>query len=125
MSLKFIHLPVLMSIMLGCTTTTTTQRDRDGHLQQFLGQTTQHIRQNLDLKQLGYYDVSEVMVRDHQLIYRIQRPVTIPTPTAIGIGAVPLPLDSSSKYDISITCEIIYHIQNNIAQSVSYTGRTC
>ena len=117
---------LLCSTLLGCSTTpTTTQKDRDQYLNQFIGQPSEVIRRNLDLRQVGYHDVSDVIVRNQQLIYVVKRPMTIPIPTAMGAGAVPLALDASTSYDVNLTCQITFQIQNNIAQSVSYTGHTC
>ena len=117
---------LLCSTLVGCSTTAiSTQKDRDQYLNQFIGQPSEVIRRNLDLRQVGYHDVSDVIVRNQQLIYVVKRPMTIPIPTAMGAGAVPLALDASTSYGVNLSCQIAFHMQNNIAQSVSYTGNTC
>jgi hypothetical protein len=123
--MQSVCLSTLVLMLSACSTTSTIPKDRDQYLNQFIGQPTEVIRKNLDLTQVGYRDVSDVIVRNHQLIYLVKRPMTIPIPTAVGPGAVPIMLDSSTSYDVNLQCQIVFHIQNNIAKSVSYTGKTC
>jgi hypothetical protein len=107
------------------------QIDRDAYLEQFLGQSSQFIRSRLNLKQLGYQQVSSPTLNDNELNYIVQRPVAIPLPVAqfpvAGTGVVPIPVNisASSGYDYNLICKITFKLKDNIAESVQYTGRTC
>ena len=107
------------------------QIDRDAYLEQFLGQSSQFIRSRLNLKQLGYQQVSSPTLNDNELNYIVQRPVAIPLPVAqfpvAGTGVVPIPVNisASSGYDYNLICKISFKLKDNIAESVQYTGRTC
>lgn len=105
--------------------------DRDTYLQQFLGQSSQSIRSRLDLKVLGYQQLAAPVLSENKLSYVVQRPVAIPLPIAqfpvAGTGAVPIPLSASptTGYDANLQCIITFYLENNIAQDLTYTGRTC
>lgn len=126
---------VLTCVAIGLSacqsTSKTPQIDRDTYLQQFIGQSSQSIRSRLNLKQLGYQQVSNATINNNELIYTVQRPLAIPLPVAqfpvVGTGAVPIPLNNSAanRYDYNLVCTIRFKLKNNIAQSVQYTGRTC
>ena len=113
------------------STSRSPQIDRDAYLEQFLGQSSQSIRSRINLKQLGYQQVSSPIVNEHELSYIVQRPVAIPLPVAqfpvAGTGVVPIPIhvSASSGYDYNLICKISFKLKNNIAEAVQYTGRTC
>lgn len=120
------------TLLAACQTTSKSpQIDRDAYLKQFLGQNSQAIRSRLDLKQLGYQQVSTPVLSNNELIYIVQQPIAIPLPVAqfpvAGTGTVPIPLNmsSASGYDYNLICKISFNLKNNIAQSFSYTGHTC
>ena len=121
---------ILFSIS-ACQSTSSPKIDRDVYLNQFLGKNTQYIRSRLDLKALGYQKMSQPIVSERELTYVVQRPVAIPLPVAqfpvAGTGAVPVPMQTSSanSYDYNLQCKITFHLKDNIAQDISYTGRTC
>ena len=104
---------------------------RDAYLQQFMGQSSAYIFTHLQLSQIGYQQVGTVEQTKQALRYQVIRPVRIPIPTAqhptTRIGAVPLNMGipSHESYDLALSCYIIFHLEHNIATSVSYSGRYC
>ena len=120
-----------LGLLSACTTTSSTTAQRDAYLQQFIGQSSQLIDQTLDLKRLGYQQISEPERSAKQLSYVVQRPITIPLPVAqfpaTGTGTVPIPVSVSpaSGYDVKLQCKITFLLKDNIATAVRTTGRTC
>ena len=104
---------------------------RDAYLQQFVGQPSTYILSHLQLSQIDYQQVGTVEQTKRALRYQVIRPVRIPIPMAqhptTGIGAVPLNMGipSHESYDVALSCYIIFHLEHNIATSVSYSGRHC
>lgn len=104
---------------------------RDVYLQQFVGQSSAYVLSHLQLSQIGYQQVGTVEQTKQALLYQVIRPVRIPIPTAqhptTRIGAVPLNMGipSHESYDLALSCYIIFHLEHNIATSVSYSGRYC
>ena len=104
---------------------------RDAYLQQFIGQSSDYILTHLRLSNMGYQKVGLVEQTKQALRYQVIRPVRIPIPTAqhptTRIGAVPLNMGipSHESYDLALSCYIIFHLEHNIATSVSYSGRYC
>lgn len=126
--LKLLLATVLISSLTACHTLTTNQFDRELYLQSFIGQSSQFIYSHLDLTKIGYQSNSEPTLTSHQLSYSIQRQLMIPIsvaqfPTA-GIGSVPIP-STSQSYDVELQCRIVFQLKDNIATSVTSTGRTC
>ncbi len=123
-------LSILLLGLSGCAQTPTiSQTDREAYLQQFIGQSSQYIDRNLDLKRLGYQQISEPELSSQQLSYVVERPVTVPLPIAQfpAAGTVPVPVTVSpaSGYDVNLQCKITFLLKDNIATSVSLSGRTC
>lgn len=125
-------LSILLLGLSGCAQTPTiSQTDREAYLQQFIGQSSQYIDRNLDPKRLGYQQISEPELSSQQLSYVVERPVTVPLPIAqfpaAGTGTVPVPVTVSpaSGYDVNLQCKITFLLKDNIATSVSLSGRTC
>ena len=104
---------------------------RDVYLQQFVGQSSAYVLSHLQLSQIGYQQVGTVEQTKQALRYQVIRPVRIPIPTAqhptTRIGAVPLNMGipSHESYDLALSCYIIFHLEHNIATSVSYSERNC
>ncbi|HJF28810.1 MAG TPA: hypothetical protein K8V79_11365 [Acinetobacter lwoffii] len=122
----------LLFSLSACTSPlSSSQIDREAYLQSFIGQSSELIDQNLDLKRLGYQQISEPHLSEQQLSYIVQRPLTIPLPIAqfpaAGTGAVPIPTNISpvTGYDVNLQCKISFLLKNNIATAVRTTGRTC
>ena len=107
------------------------QADRDAYLEQFIGLSSERIYANLDLGKLGYTQTSEPKLTPSELIYIVQRPVTIPLSVAqfplSGSGTVPIPITTTTSqgYDAHLECQIRFQLKNNIAESLKYSGRTC
>lgn len=106
-------------------------RSRDVYLQQFVGQSSAYVLSHLQLSQIGYQQVGTVEQTKQALRYQVIHPVRIHIPTAqhptTRIGAVPLNMGipSHESYDLALSCYIIFHLEHNIATSVSYSGRNC
>ena len=104
---------------------------RDVYLQQFVGPSSAYVLSHLQLSQIGYRQVGTVEQTKQALRYQVIRPVRIPIPTAqhptTRIGAVPLNMGipSHESYDLALSCYIIFHLEHNIATSVSYSERNC
>jgi len=128
-----LSLGILASVLIaGCAHSPNMgQSDREAYLQQFVGQSSQLIDQTLDLKRLGYQQISEPERSAKQLSYVVQRPITIPLPVAqfpaTGTGTVPIPVSVSPAggYDVKLQCKITFLLKDNIATAVRTTGRTC
>jgi hypothetical protein len=133
--MSFLHsvgLVTTVCLLYGCATSPmTTAQQRDTYLQQFIGQTSQSIQANLDLSSIGYQQVLSPTVDAQTLIYTVIRSITIPMPMAqnpadIDSGAVPIQITPRAQsYDVNLQCKIIFRLEQNIAKSVHYTGRTC
>jgi len=133
--MSFFHslaLMTVLSLLYGCTTSAvTTAQQRDAYLQQFIGQSSQQIQAKLDLSSIGYQQVLSPSIDDQTLTYTVIRPITIPMPMAqnpadIDSGTVPIQIPPRAQsYDVNLQCKIVYRLENNIAKSVYYTGRTC
>mgnify|MGYP003603208760 FL=1 len=115
-----------------CTTTSqTTAMQRDLYLEQFIGQSSQQIQANLDLTRLGYQQVQSATVTPNRITYTVIRPIAIPLSIPQSIagsqpGAVPIQVNSNpERYDVHLQCIIVFTLENQIAKSVHYTGRTC
>lgn len=115
-----------------CTTTSqTTAMQRDLYLEQFIGQSSQQIQANLDLTRLGYQQVQSASVTPNRITYTVIRPIAIPLSIPQSIagsqpGAVPIQVNSNpERYDVHLQCIIVFTLENQIAKSVHYTGRTC
>ena len=119
------------SLLNACSTTSSTTAQRDAYLQQFIGQSSQLIDQTLDLKRLGYQQISGPERSAKQLSYVVQRPITNPLPVAqfpaTGTGTVPIPVSVSPAggYDVKLQCKITFLLKDNIATAVRTTGRIC
>ena len=115
-----------------CTTTSqTTAMQRDLSLEQFIGQSSQQIQANLDLTRLGYQQIQSATVTPNRITYTVIRPIAIPLSIPQSIagsqpGAVPIQVNSNpERYDVHLQCIIVFTLENQIAKSVHYTGRTC
>ena len=60
------------------------------------------------------------------------RAISIPVPMAenpaLGMGAgsaVPVPGTAANSYDVNLSCQIHFQLEQNIAKAVHLTGRTC
>lgn len=104
---------------------------RDIYLQQFVGQSSTYILSHLQLSQIDYQQVGTVEQTKRALRYQVIRPVRIPIPMAqhptTGIGAVPLNIGipSHESYDVALTCDLYFRLQQGIATAVYVSGQRC
>ena len=104
---------------------------RDVYLQQFVGQSSTYILSHLQLSQIDYQQVGTVEQTKRALRYQVIRPVRIPIPMAqhptTGIGAVPLNMGipSHESYDVALTCDLYFRLQQGIATAVYVSGQRC
>lgn len=136
--LGFLHLhfgsvAICSAILLSACAATSTvpSYERHRYLESFIGKSSETIRTQLNLSQLGYQNISPAELHPDRLSYRVARPISIPLPMAdnpaMGIGsgaAVPIPSGTHS-YDVELSCLIEFKLKNNIATDVQFTGRTC
>ncbi|ANF80971.1 hypothetical protein A3K93_01395 [Acinetobacter sp. NCu2D-2] len=120
------------SMIAGCTSTPSmNSHDRELYLNSFVGQSSEYIYNHLDLSKMGYEQSQPPELSPSALSYHIERklfiPMSVPQSSAGGTGTVPIPIANSRAdgYDTSLSCQIVFPLKDNIAQSVSYTGRTC
>jgi hypothetical protein len=101
--------------------------DLDQNLNQYIGQTSTNIQQNLNLQDLGYQTDNKIVKTDQELNYTILRPIRIPIIGGSNFSNTPATSDSGTNdiYDVSLQCKITFHLKNDIAQSISYSGKAC
>ena len=105
--------------------------NRDAYLQQFVVQSSTYILSHLQLSQIDYQQVGTVEQTKRALRYQVIRPVRIPIPMAqhptTGIGAVPLNMGipSHESYDVALTCDLYFRLQQGIATAVYVSGQRC
>ena len=123
---------IMLSGLYGCAhSPTISPQQRDLYLEQFIGQSSQYIQANLDLTRLGYQQIQSATVTPNRITYTVIRPIAIPLSIPQSIaesqpGAVPIQVNSNpERYDVHLQCIIVFTLENQIAKSVHYTGRTC
>ena len=80
---RSVALVLLAFSLSACVTTpSSTRAERDAYLAQFVGQSSQQIRQQLDLSLLGYEQVSSPQISPQALTYTVIRPISIPIPVS-------------------------------------------
>lgn len=99
----------------------------DQNLNHYIGQTSTNIQQNLNLQDLGYQTNNKIVKTDQELNYTILRPLRIPIISSSTYSNTPATTDSGTNdiYDVSLQCKITFHLKNDIAQSISYSGEAC
>lgn len=120
-------------MLYGCASSPTMNTmQREAYLQQFIGQSSDQIRAQLNLSSLGYQQVNPPVLRANSLTYIAARSISIPVPMAqnpaMGIGAgtaVPIPSTAAQSYDVNLNCQISFILEHNIAKAVQMSGHTC
>ncbi|MGE8541015.1 hypothetical protein [Acinetobacter sp. ANC 3813] len=134
MKLQFSFLLIsALSALSGCMSSPVmSSSQREAYLQQFVGMSSNQIRNALDLGRIGYQQVSEPVLSGSALTYTASRAISIPVPMAqnpaMGVGAgsaVPIPSTAADRYDVNLNCVIRFQLEHNIAKAVYLTGRTC
>lgn len=132
LQLPFLLLAAL-SALYGCAASPPMNAmQREAYLQQFIGKSSDDIRAQLDLSRLGYQQLRAPELRGNALTYTAARAISIPVPMAqnpaLGMGAgsvVPVPGTAANSYDVNLSCQIRFQLEQNIAKAVHLTGRTC
>ncbi len=131
--LSLFGLGVSLLLLHGCVSSPSMNAmQREAYLQQFIGKSSEDIRAQLDLSRLGYQQLRAPELRGNALIYTAARAISIPVPMAqnpaLGMGAgsaVPVPGTAANSYDVNLSCQIRFQLEQNTAKAVHLTGRTC
>lgn len=125
-SIKALILAVPM-LCLACAATS--QNKLNQSLQHYVGQSADHVRQQINLDQFGY-KVSGIPVETQgKLSYTILRNMPIPmgTPnlgTSIAMGA-PNSMQSKGNLNIQMKCQIDFILRDDQVESIEYAGKAC
>ena len=131
--LSLCGLGVSLLLLHGCASSPSMNAmQREAYLQQFIGKSSAEIRAQLDLSRIGYQQLRAPELRGNALIYTAARAISIPVPMAqnpaLGMGAgsaVPVPGTAANSYDVHLSWQIRFQLEQNIAKAVHLTGRTC
>ena len=124
----------VLFLLIGCASSPTlSTAQREAYLQQFIGKSSQEIRTQLNLNQIGYQQADAPVLSANRLTYTVARAINIPIPMAqnpaMGMGAgtvVPIPVGSATQgYDVHLNCQISFILEHDIAKALQMTGRTC
>lgn len=125
----------LLSLMLaylnGCMSHPNQSVDLHEYLKGYLGKSSTTIEQNLNLRSFGLQVANTPQKTSNQLIYTVLRPLSIPIPMVsnVEMGGNPVPIQSeilgSNSYDVNFNCKVIFHLKNDIAESIEYQGKAC
>ncbi len=119
---KYSAIFLLSAAMSACQTTELRPQDLHTFLQTYIGQSSEYIQKQLNFKQIGYQS-SKPILKTNQLIYTVYQPINIPIATNVD-PANPIAL-SSTSYDVSLKCHVIFNLEQGIARSISYEGKAC
>lgn len=119
---KYSAIFILSTAMSACQTTELRPQDLHTYLQSYIGQSSESIQKQLNLKQMGYQS-SPPILNTNQLIYTVYQPINIPIATNVD-PANPIAL-SSTSYDVSMKCNVIFNLEHGVAHSISYEGKAC
>lgn len=126
--IKLQHLTLISSLFLTACATGGNHR-LDQSLQQYVGQTADQVRSQLDLSKMGFKTTQQPTQTAELLGYTIFRDMNIPMGTpnishSISMGA-PMPTPSNGGYNIEMKCQVWFNLKDEIVQSIRYTGRAC
>ncbi|MNY86865.1 hypothetical protein Q4S33_06345 [Acinetobacter calcoaceticus] len=117
--------------MNGCTSHLRQSIDLQEYLKSFLGKSSATIRQDINLRSLGFQVSSAPQKTPNQLIYTILRPLNIPIPmvTNVDMKGNSVAIQSGNlggnSYDVNFNCKVIFQLKNDIAESIQYEGKAC
>lgn len=100
-------------------------------LNHFIGKDVAYIEEHLNLDQIGIKLNPNPIISSQQAIYTFNRKVSIPIPSGhatLDSRGVMIPTQISSvsdRYSNTLTCNIIFNLEHQIAQSVLLQGRAC
>jgi len=115
----------------GCTSHPRQSIDLQEYLKSFLGKSSATIRQDINLRSLGFQVSSAPQKTPNQLIYTILRPLNIPIPmvTNVDMRGNSVAIQSGNlggnSYDVNFNCKVIFQLKNDIAESIQYEGKAC
>nr|WP_275904258.1 hypothetical protein [Acinetobacter beijerinckii] len=123
-------------ILQGCATPAWQSTNLQDYLQPYIGQSADHIEQNLNLRNIGFQTLKQPEKTNQHLIYTVLRPINIPVPIAQSYGDPSGSMGSSIRlgsvstsqqsYDVNFYCHIIFKLdQQQIARSIGYEGKAC
>ncbi|MBH2002939.1 MAG: hypothetical protein I8H98_11855 [Moraxellaceae bacterium] len=122
-------------ILQGCTTPGWQSIKLQDYLQPYIGQSADHIQQNLNLRSLGFQTLKQPQKTNDNLIFTVLRPINIPVPIAqtyggagptMGGSRLGATTTSQQSYDVNFYCHIIFELdQQQIARSIRYEGKAC
>lgn len=126
--IKLKHLALLCSLVLAACATGGHHR-LNKSLQQYVGQTAEQVRSQLDLRAMRFRTTQEPIQTVESLRYTIIRDMNIPIGTpnishSISMGA-PMPTPSNGGYNIEMKCQVWFNLKDEIVQSIRYSGRAC
>lgn len=125
------------------TTKLTKQQNFIDYLDQFKGKSQEALKSEINFKQFGVDSTKmKISKQDPSIIrYTIHRPVMIPTPifepnftggggSVMGGGISASGMKSSlptanSSYHVDMTCDITFHLENQIVTSWETKGKAC
>lgn len=119
--------------LTACAHTPSPQASLPTYLDQFIGQSSENLQQNLNLQQFGFQSSKNPYSKSNQhLTYKIDRPMTIPIPTFTGglgggSGTAPIVQHGSltNTYNLDMPCYIVFQLENNVIRQWSYKGKAC
>lgn len=115
----------------GCTSHPRQSIDLQEYLKSFLGKSSSTIRQDINLRSLGFQVSSAPQKTPNQLIYTILRPLNIPIPMVTNVDmrgnsvAIQSGNLSGNSYDVNFNCKVIFQLKDDIAESIQYEGKAC
>ncbi len=125
-------------VLIGCMNSGqfTQRQNFTRYLDQFIGQSREDIIKTIDFKQFGFSTItpSKVLQNGSQLVYSINRPLNIPIPIPEtnfgGINGTPSGMkptlhSMSNSYQVDLTCNIIFQLENNVVTKWEAKGRAC
>lgn len=137
--LIFFYITTLI-LITGCMHSSLQRQNFTAYLDQFIGQPKETILAKADFKTFGFdaTTASQVQHNSTQLIYTIHRPLAIPIPMPAqatyspGMGGMmnsggmmPSSAQGGNTYEVQANCNIIFHLENNIATKWESKGKAC
>ena len=113
-----------------CATSPSSHRQLNQYLQGYIGQSSQRIVQDFDLRALGYAPARLIKHNQDVLIYSIPRAVNIPipipqAPNSAGEAPIYIPSNSTQQYSTDLSCTIQFQLKDDIATAVQVSQGTC
>ncbi|MCH7330098.1 hypothetical protein [Acinetobacter modestus] len=117
-------------ILQACTTPGWQSVKLQDYLEPYIGQSADHIQQNLNLRSLGFQTLKQAQKTNQDLTFTVLRPISIPIPqdmgTSINGSRISSGVTYSQSYDVKFYCHIIFELdQQQIARSIRYEGKAC